>query len=270
MKQFQSQQIKSVLKTLLKKKGLSYEDVADKLECSVPTVKRILGPEEMSLNRLLELCEMVSIDLGELQQMLGEGDAKDEKFTPAQEVFLVKNPSHFAYLMKLFDDKSPKQIADEYGLTARSTDKYLIALEKQELIKVTGGGKVKPAFRVMPYLGKGILAKNYFQRFIESGAEFFIQFIHQSLLSQEPGVESKTSGKFGMQAMGMTRETYKQWQLEQEKALQVLMKRASFEEKTKDASELMTAVVIDAYALVENDDPGLKNIDSSFGKIENL
>ena len=270
MKQFQSQEIKTVIKALLKKKNLSYEDVAEKLECSVPTVKRILGPEELSLNRLLELCEILSIDLGELQTLLGEGEKKVEKYTLEQENFLARNRSHFAYLMKLFDDKTPKQIAEEYKLTARSTDKYLIALEKNELIRVTGGGKVKPAFKSSPILGRGVLAKVYFEAFIQSGATFFTRFIHESLLPRDKDEKPKTSGKFVLNGVRMTKATYDLWAQEQDRAFQELMKRASFEEKTKDADELMTAVIMNAHALVENDYAGLKPLDTAVGTIENL
>jgi transcriptional regulator with XRE-family HTH domain len=270
MNQFQSPQIKSVIKSLLKKKALSYEDVAEKLECSVPTVKRILGAEELSLNRLLQLCDILSIDLGELQTLLGEGEKQEEKFTPEQEIFLAKNRAHFAYLMKLFDGKTPKQIAEEFKLTARSIDKYLIALEKNELIKVTSGGKVKPAFKAVPTFGRGILAKVYFEDFIQSGANFFTRFIHESLLSRDKDEKPKSSGKFVLNGMRMTQATYDLWTLEQDKSFHELSKRASFEEKTKDAGELMTAVVMTAHALVENDYAGLKPLDTAVGVIENL
>jgi hypothetical protein len=51
VKEFKSQKIKAVIKDLLKKKNITYEDLAEQLECSVPTIKRILGPEELTLNR---------------------------------------------------------------------------------------------------------------------------------------------------------------------------------------------------------------------------
>lgn len=113
MQDIKSQNIKAVIKKLLKLKKLTYEEVETDLECSVPTVKRILGAEELTLTRLLQFCELL-------------------------EVFLAKNQAHFAYLLKLYAGQSPKQIAEKYGLTARSTDNYLIALEKHELSRVTG------------------------------------------------------------------------------------------------------------------------------------
>ncbi len=154
MKEFKSQKIKSVLKGLLKKKGITYEELAQQMECSVPTVTRILGTEELSLNRLLELCEIVEIDLAELAVLTQENGEKEEKFTPEQEKFLAKNKNYLGYLLKLFSGETPKQIAEKNSLTQRSTDKYLIQLEKQELIHVTGKQKVKPAFKRFPTFGK--------------------------------------------------------------------------------------------------------------------
>lgn len=272
MKEFQSQKIKSALRDLLKKNKITYEDVAEKLECSVPTVKRILGPEELTLSRLLELCDLLSINLGDLQTLIGEEKSEEEKFTPAQENFLVKNSSYFAYLMKLFDSKTPKQIAETYGLNQRSNDKYLIGLEKNELIKVTGAGKVKPAFKGMPSLGQGALAKAYFKSFIQVGAEFFIRFIHESLsgISSDKKDGKKDPANFSIWGTKMSRETYMQWTEDQNKLFQELQRRAAYEEKTRKPEEMMTAVIISAFTLVKNDYHGLESLDNVFGKIENL
>ncbi|MGZ3747775.1 MAG: hypothetical protein ACXWRE_10405 [Pseudobdellovibrionaceae bacterium] len=46
---------------------------------------------------------------------------------------MAKNKSIFAYLMNLLGD-TPKQIAESYNLTQRSTDKYIMVLEKQGVI----------------------------------------------------------------------------------------------------------------------------------------
>ena len=172
MTEFKSQKIKGVIKELLKKKNLTYEDLAADLECSIPTIKRILGPEELTLNRLLQLCEIVDIDLADLENLTADTEVKEEKFTEEQESFLAKNQNYFAYLLKLLSDKTPTEIAQTHNLNQRSTDKYLIGLEKLELIRVTGKQKVKPIFKRGPTLGNGPLAKAHFGNFINSAATF--------------------------------------------------------------------------------------------------
>lgn len=268
--EFKSQKIKAVIKDLLKKKDITYEDLAEQLECSVPTIKRILGPEELTLNRLLQLCEIVDVDLAELEAMTKEDGAKEEAFTPAQEEFLAKNKNYFAYLMSLFSGETPKQIADKHGLSQRSTDKYLIGLEKHDLVRVTGKQKVKPNFKNIPRLGSGVLGKVYYDSFIRKTGEFFVDLVTEGYRRKFDETKEKASAKWGVQSAKVTRASYQAWVEEQEKAMRNFEKLASFEEKTKDPSELMTAVVIQANTIVKNDYEGLVLLETIMGDITNI
>lgn len=269
MKEFKSQRIKSVIKELLKKKKINYEDLAEQMECSVPTIKRILGPEELTLNRLLQLCEIVDIDLADLESMTQENSARIEKFTPDQENFLAHNRPYFAYLLKLFSGKTPKEIAEQNNLTARSTDKYLLGLEKHELIKVSGKQKVKPNFKNQPNLGRGILAKVYFEEFIQSTSNYFIKMIHDTLSASESEKE-RPQGGYTVYGAKITPATYDTLLAELQKSIQNLAKVAEYEEKTKPESELKSIVMVFGSSMVKNDYPGLKTVDNAAGEIINL
>lgn len=267
--EFKSQKIKSVLKELLKKKKITYESLAEQLECSIPTVKRILGPEELSLQRLLQLCEIVEIDLGELEVLIRQGERNDEEFTLAQQEFLAKNPSYFAYLMKLFGGDSPQQIAEKYKLSARSTDKYLIGLEKQSLIRVTGQQKVKPAFKNFPSFGAGVLAKAYYKSFIQNSALFFVDRLAE-LLSQPAINPEKNEGYFSTASAKITQDSYDAWTKEVGRLYQQFEKTASLEEKSRDPAELVTVVILRAGTSVPHDYAGLKTLEKTMGEIVNL
>lgn len=264
---FKSQNLKLALKRLIKLKGLTYADLAERLECSLPTVKRILGPEELTLSRFLQLCEIADVNLAELETYAQEGNAQDESFTEEQERFLAQNRSHFAYLMKLFDGKTPRQIADEFNLPQRSTDRYLVALEKNQLIRVTGKQKVKPAFKRIPAFGRGVLARVYFEAFVSGAMHFFIECIKDTLrLSVSPNSQGPKS-RFGLHVLSLTQASYAEWVKEQERALLNLQKISSFEEKTRPKEELMTTVVLDAHCLTLKDYPRLKTLENIIGDI---
>lgn len=271
MQEFQSQKIKAVLKELLKKRGFTHQSLSESLECSVATVKRILGPEELSLSRLLQLCSLLEIDLADLQSLLKETDPAKERFTKEQENFLVKNRAYLSYLLSLSSGESPKQIAEKHGLTPRSTDKYLIGLERMELIRVTGRQKVKPAFKSFPTLGDGPLAKTYFEIFIRTASDFFTQTIKQAIGTSHLPKEERITGKFAVNSLKITRASYEKWQTERERANQDLTRLASFEEKTKSSDELMTMVLLDAHTLLKSEDPLLKIVEGAgLGPIPNL
>lgn len=269
MVEFKSQKIKSVIKDLLKKKGIKYEDLAEEMECSVPTIKRILGPEELTLNRLLQLCEILNVELADLEVLTKDVSKKAETFTAAQEDFLVKNPHFFAYLMKLLSGETPKQIAELNGLTQKSTDKYLIGLEKNELIRVTGGQKVKPIFTSSPTLGDrlGALFKS---SMIKNSSQFFENIISEAIGEKNLKKEERTSASFSVMAAKISKVSYETWRKDLIKVLENFENIAAFEERTKDPSELMTAVFIHGNTIVPTNHKGLQLIENTFGGVKNL
>ncbi len=269
MREFKSQRIKTALKDRLKKRGMTYGELAEHLEVSVPTVKRYLGQEELTVSRLLQICEVVDLELEDLARIIQVGGHQDERFTEEQDKFLAKNPKYFAYFMRLCEGLTPSQIAEKYGLTQRSTDKYLIGLERAELIRVTGRMRVKPAFKRTPSLGRGALAKAYFESFIMTASRLFIELIHQSFLRKEPGLPER-SVRYAVQGTKMSKASYLKWQQELEKIMRAIQETSSIEEKALPESDLETAVFVLAHAFVESKNPVLKPLDETFGEISNF
>ena len=270
MEQFKTLEIKSALKRLAKQKGLKYEDLAEQLDCSVPTVKRALGNEELTLSRLLEFCEILNVSLTDLERMSERPPEKREKFTDAQDQFLAKNRGHFAYLMQLFAGQTPRQIAETNGLSQRSTDKYLIALEKHELIRVTGKQRVKPNFKSVPSLGDGLLGRAYFRSLVNASGQFFIGEIQDEM--QKPPSEKKGTAPatFAIWQAKITPANYLEWVARQEKAMRELDSLASFDEKSNPEAELQTLVLLRAHVLSKSDNPRLKTLEQVLGEIVNL
>ena len=267
MNDFKTQQIKSAIKDLLKKREMTYEDVAEELECSVPTVKRILGDEEMTLSRLLQFCEMLEVTLTDLETITNISTDKIERFNEDQQVFLAKNRNFLAYFAHLYE-KTPAQIAEKYKLTQRSTDKYLLGLEKHGLIKVTAKQKVKPTFKQLPSLESGVLAKAYYEGFIQNAATFYIQNISEGLYKSKEAPDHKKG--FSLQSLKVTEDSYNKYLDESLKAQDAFLKLASYEEKSKPAEQLKTAVLLKAHTITENDYKGLEILEKSLGEITNI
>lgn len=266
MKEMNSQKIKSIFKDLLKKKGITYDEVAEHLNCSLPTVNRMLGPEEITLTRILELCEILDLPFSDLATLTKENTQKEEHFTEGQESFLAKNGPFFSYFMKLLSGETPKQIAEAYGLNQRSNDKYLIALENQGLIKVTGKNKVRPLFQSMPALRKGPLGKTFYEKIIGAGSRFFIDHIRRSF----QGDAGTTPARVAVHALKMSKSSYERFVEEQERLFSHYQQISDLEEKIKKSNELMTAVIMSGHTLANNDDEGLPSLERVFGEIENF
>jgi len=267
--EFKSQRLKVAIKGLVKKKGLTYKDIAKLLDCSTPTVKRILGREELSLNRLLELCEILDVSLAELEELSKEESLQKEEFSPEQQKFLVQNRSYFAYLMELFDGKNPQEIQKNHGLRPLSTQRYLLGLEKQDLIKVSGSLKVKPNFKSVPHLGQGKLAELYTQSFLKTCAQFFIDLLSEVFYSK---VNKENAPKIhsSLSILKLSESSHKQWSDELAQMLKNIEKISKFEENSKDPSELKTTVILHCHASTSPDHPKLKSIRNIFGPIPDL
>jgi len=271
MKDFATQKLKAAIKQQLRLKKATYQDLAAHLSCSVPTVKRILGSEEITLNRTLQILEFLDLTLSELELLASQGKEERPRFTPEQETFLVKNPNYFAFLLALHNGKTPKKIADEFQLNQKSLDKYLLGLERAGLIRVTGRSQVKPAYKQLPALGKGALAKAYYASVIRTGAEFFIRIVQDSLFAAPGRDEPKGPAKFfTVQTVKVSAESYQRYTHEQRKAEEEFIRLSQYEEKTRPEGELQTAVTLQAAALVPSAYPPLNDLENVFGKITPL
>lgn len=266
------QQIKDVLKIILKQKKMTYEELASKLECSVPTVARSLGSEELGLSRLLKICEILEIEFSQLSQMIEQLKVEHQKFTEQQELFLSKNPHCFAFLMKLYNEKTPVQISIEFNLNPRSLDKYLTQLEKHELIVVSGKNKVRPSFKKVPHFGNGKLGKLYFKNLVESSSTFFSEIIQQEVQKSEInlGQKSKNSIQYGLAGLKLTAESYTKYSKKLSDLFTELDQQAEIEEKMHDKSDLYQVVFVNAHCRLDASHRSLKHIDNIFGEIPNI
>lgn len=146
----QSVEFMNALKKLLKMKGIVYQDLADALELSLPSVKRLFSTGDISLNRLDKICEISGIEFTDLLKLMDLSKSKfHSELTLEQEDFLSENPKAMAYLELLFLGLTPKKIQEEYNLTQNQSHKLLGSLDKHGLIEWQPGDKVKLMIRDM-------------------------------------------------------------------------------------------------------------------------
>ncbi len=138
------QQMKITLKTVMKRKKLKYEDLAKALDCSVTTIKRILNKDDLSLRRLGQILEWLGISFQELVT-LAEDTSRDTYTTYSEEQsqFLFDNLEHACILDDLQCGITAEEIADRFNLSKKSMQKYLLDLDKMNLIEYHPGGRVK-------------------------------------------------------------------------------------------------------------------------------
>lgn len=273
MKSFKVEEIKEVIKSLLKKNGFKYKDLADFLDCSEPTIKRILGSEELSLTRLLRICEYLKMSLSDLESLIQKEEKDKVYFSEKQQKFLVENKSYFAYLFEIYQGLTPDQIALKYKLTAKSTQKYLIQLEKYDLIKVSGKNRISPYHPHFPVLSDGPLGLAYYRSLIDNGGAFLKDRVAEDIASRSfvgAGQKKLGGSVFAVNVTDVSIETFKQAMQEIELRIKELDRQGRFEEKSKGKEDLKTGVIIFGSTLVEPNYKGLQTLHQSFGLVENL
>ncbi|WP_413580899.1 helix-turn-helix domain-containing protein [Bdellovibrio sp. HCB288] len=272
----QIQKIKSVLKEQLKKRKMTYENLAQEMDVSVPTIKRWMGDHDLGLNDLFRICEILDLNLSDLHALsantkVAHGPAR---LSDEQQKFLVKNMNYLAFFLQIHDGKTPKEIAEKYKLNKLSVDKYLVKLENLGLIKVTGKLRVKSTFDGSVNFGNGILSKTYYKRWIDGTGDFFTNIITDAL-SKESSIDEKTRdhksfATYSSQSIKLTKESYMKWATEATAAITQLHAISKIEEKAYGEEELMTAVILNAHTLVPQSSKFLNDLDDIAGKIENL
>ncbi len=134
----------ALIKNELKARGIKYSELAELMDTSEVTVKRMLNNANISLSRMMFLSELLSLDLAELLAPKGRTKPTQSFFTEEQDNAFFDEPKLWSYFVELFyNSKSPQEIEKEYALTALSTYRYLRKLESLELIQLNPKNKVK-------------------------------------------------------------------------------------------------------------------------------
>jgi hypothetical protein len=256
------QRIKAAIKLLLKRGDHTYADLANVWNCSVPTVKRQLGPEELPLSRLLSLLEWLGLSLSDLQKLAESESLTQPKYTTKQLEFLAKNPREFAFLMKLYEELTPDQIVKKYKLSAQVLEKILIALEKHDLIRVGVGGRVKPFYERVAGV-EGPLAEVQLRRIIDRTAQFQKGHIYEMLAQKARGIEVPYS-TMSMAAQLVSPKTFQDYTAKFRQLHDELSTVSSLEEKTLKKSELKMGVSNFGLFLCEENDPFLPLVTELF------
>lgn len=140
----QTNQLIAALKHCLKAKGISYRQLAEQLQLSEASVKRIFARRSFTLNRLEHICRVLDISLYELAKMSSLAkDSLPRQLSPAQEQALADDPIVLTYLYLLLNGWQPDKINSRYQLDNLKSTRLLAALDRLKLIELQPYNKVR-------------------------------------------------------------------------------------------------------------------------------
>lgn len=169
----------TVVKRKLVSLGITQDEAAKRCGVSLPTLKRWLSGEGVSLENLFLLSDAVGISFDELSDVMRAEFGKTTEYTEKQEALFVRYPSCLAFFDMLLSGKSVSEIKKKSGISEESVRRHLQLLEKVDLIERGLKDKITVKIRgEVKWRKNGALAKKF------KGAAF-AEFLKQC--NDEPG-----------------------------------------------------------------------------------
>lgn len=261
--------LKDAIKAVLKQQKKTYDDLAEELDISVPTVKRILTKEELSLSRLLEICSYLKLSLTDLEKIAQHNrSSASNAFTAKQDEFLSKNSNYITFLLMMYSGLTPEEIQKKTRISEKSVKLYLLRLEKLDLIKYHKGKYELPQESFPNLIPYGKMHEANFLNVIESGADFFKRYNRKRILAKN--VERDRGSTMGLVMLSLSRKSYLEWFDKMKKLYQDIQDISLVEEKMPKLKDKTTVVILSCTGTLAEDDVEREFLQNSFGVVKEI
>jgi DNA-binding Xre family transcriptional regulator len=125
-----------VIKEELKSRDKTYADMAEALEMSESTVKRMFSKKEMPLSRIDDVCRFLGTDFADLARKVAETTPLMTELTYEQEAAVVKDPLLLLTAICVLSYWDYEQIVQTYAITEAQCTAKLLALDKLGVIEL--------------------------------------------------------------------------------------------------------------------------------------
>jgi transcriptional regulator with XRE-family HTH domain len=163
----QIDQFFSAFKAILKSKNINYKQVAEALDLSESSVKRILSNKSLSFDRLEELCQKLDISFADIcKRAEFVDDSYQWNITYEQEKVLAKDERLLNFFILLQrSGKSVKELENKYQFKMGEVQKFLLTLDKIGLIELYPHNKFKLKGKgMLKFLKDGDVGKSLFEK----------------------------------------------------------------------------------------------------------
>jgi transcriptional regulator with XRE-family HTH domain len=150
------------LKKLLKARGITYRQLAARMQLSEPSVKRLFSTGRFTLARVEELLQILESDFLELARLAGAGRHAIGELTEAQEQGLAADPVVLGVAYLLLTGSTPARIRAQYDIAEVELVGALAQLDRLRIIDLLPGNRVRlRVARNMRWRPDGPLSRRY-------------------------------------------------------------------------------------------------------------
>ena len=122
---------------------MTYRDVARALKLSEPSVKRLFASGRFTVDRLVQVSNLLGFTLAELSKEALAGQMRLSTLTEKQEREVVSNPKLLMVAVCAINHWTMEEIVEIYKLTEPECIKYLLQLDKLRIIDLLPGNRIR-------------------------------------------------------------------------------------------------------------------------------
>lgn len=138
-----SSRIIDTLKRQLKVRGITYKELAERLNLSESAVKHMFSTGNFSLKRLDDVCAVLELDLGDLVDISESHQQKIEQLSDENEQEIVADARLLLVTYCLINYWTFDEIIQRYDISPQAGLQYLRKLDRMKVIELQPGDRVR-------------------------------------------------------------------------------------------------------------------------------
>jgi DNA-binding Xre family transcriptional regulator len=161
----------TTLKKALKGHGLTYADIAKKIDMSEASIKRMFSEKNFTLKRLEQLCQCMDLEISDLLALMKEEETTISQLSEEQEKEIVNDLALLLVTVCVLNRWSMNDITSHYKISETECIQYLAKLDRLKIIDLLPKNKIKLLVASnFAWIENGPI-QNFFQTKVEK--EFF-------------------------------------------------------------------------------------------------
>ena len=168
----QTDRLMTALKQLLRQRGITYDDIAQHLDLSTSSVKRLFSAGGLTMERLESVCELADVDFLELAREAETDRLRLRSLTEEQEREIVSDPKLLLVSICVHNRWGFDEILAHYDLTEHDLIRALAKLDSLGILDLLPGNRIRlRVSRTFTWLPNGPIHR------------FFIRNVQQEFLA---------------------------------------------------------------------------------------
>jgi transcriptional regulator with XRE-family HTH domain len=139
----QTHHLINTLKKALKAHGLTYADIAKKIDLSEASIKRMFSEKNFTLKRLDQLCQCMDMELSDLLNLMKEDEPNISQLSEEQEKEIVNDLTLLLVTVCVLNRWTLNDITSRYKISETEGIKYLAKLDRLKIIDLLPKNKIK-------------------------------------------------------------------------------------------------------------------------------